>query len=300
MGKTNEQIALKASWVTILINVILSSIKLLAGILSHSAAILSDGIHTLSDVLSTLIVIVSVKIANKQADQEHPYGHERFENVAAILLSVFLAATGLGIGWSGISTIMAGDYHTIAIPGAFALFAAILSILVKEGMYWYKRAAAKKTNSGSLMADAWHHRSDALSSVGSFLGIFGARLGFPLLDSVASLVICFFIIKVAVDIFRDAINKMVDRSCGEETVQAIRALILEQEHVQEIDLLKTRLFGNKIYIDVEISVRADLSVAEGHRIAHAVHDVLEDRFPDVKHCMVHVNPHKREIQNGSA
>lgn len=290
MEKTNEQIALRASWATVLLNVLLSALKLLAGFLGQSAAMISDGVHSLSDVLSTLVVIVSVKMANKQADQEHPYGHERFESVAAMLLAGLLTATGLGIGWSGLKTIKAGDYQTLAVPGAVALIAAIVSIVVKEGMYWYKRAAAKKTNSGALMADAWHHRSDALSSVGSFLGIFGARLGFPVLDSVASLVIAVFIIKVSVDIFLDAISKMIDRACDDRTVETIRSLILAQEDVEGIDVLKTRLFGNKIYIDVEISVNPHISVSDGHEIAHTVHDILEEQIPHVKHCMVHVNP----------
>lgn len=290
MERTNEQIALRASWVTILVNVLLSVLKLLAGILSHSAAMLSDGIHSLSDVFSTLIVIVGVRIANKQADKEHPYGHERLESVAALLLAILLGITGLGIGWSGLRTIMAKNYDTIAIPGTFALIAAIISIAAKEGMYWYKRAAAKKTNSGALMADAWHHRSDALSSVGSFLGIFGARIGFPVLDSVASLVICLFILKVSVDIFRDAISKMVDRACDDQTIAKIRELILAQDNVEGIDVLKTRLFGDKIYIDVEISVHAGTSLLHSHDIAHIVHDILEEQIPNVKHCMVHVNP----------
>lgn len=290
MERTNEQIALRASWVTILVNVLLSALKLLAGIFSHSAAMLSDGIHSLSDVFSTLIVIVGVRIANKQADKEHPYGHERLESVAALLLAVLLGITGLGIGWSGLRTIMAKNYDTIAIPGTFALIAAIISIVGKEGMYWYKRAAAKKTNSGTLMADAWHHRSDALSSVGSFLGIFGARIGFPVLDSVASLVICLFILKVSVDIFRDAISKMVDRACDDQTIAKIRELILAQDNVEGIDVLRTRLFGDKIYIDVEISVHAGTSLLASHEIAHIVHDILEEQIPNVKHCMVHVNP----------
>lgn len=294
MERTNEQIALRASWATVLVNVLLSALKLSAGIFGHSAAMISDAIHSLSDVFSTFIVIASVRIANKKADKEHPYGHERFESVAAILLAVLLGATGAGIGWNGLRTILAKNYEVIAIPGALALFAAVVSIMTKESLYWYKRAAAKKTNSGALMADAWHHRSDALSSVGSFLGIFGARVGFPVLDSVASLVICLFILKVSFEIFWDAINKMVDRACDDETIAHIRELTLAQDDVEEIDVLRTRLFGNRIYIDLEISVHANTSLLESHEIAHIVHDVLEEQIPNVKHCMVHVNPKHEE------
>lgn len=291
MEKTNEQIAMRVSWNTIIGNVVLSAFKLAAGILGNSGAMLSDAVHSLSDVLSTFIVIISVRMSNKQPDKEHPYGHERFECVAAILLAAILCVISMGIGYSGMKAILAGNYDTLAIPGLLALIAAIVSILLKEWMYWYTRAAAKKINSGALMADAWHHRSDALSSIGSFIGILGARLGFPVLDSVACLVICIFILKVSFDIFRDAINKMTDHACDDITVEEIRSLILVQEGVLDIDLLQTRLFGNKIYVDVEIVVDADITLLDSHEIAHTVHDVLESQVCNVKHCMVHTNPY---------
>lgn len=290
MEKTNEQIALRVSWNTVIGNVLLSAFKLMAGIAGNSAAMLSDAVHTLSDVLSTFIVMIGVKLANQKADKEHPYGHERFECVAAIILAVILCATGLGIGYSGVMTIISGNYEDLALPGLIALAAAVVSIAVKEGMYWYTRAAAKKIGSGALMADAWHHRSDALSSIGSFIGILGARIGFPVLDSVACLVICVFIVKAAFDIFMDAINKMTDRACDDRTVEKIRSLIMAQEGVACIDLLQTRLFGDKIYIDVEISVDGSVSLYDSHKIAEEVHDVIESNIPMVKHCMVHLNP----------
>ena len=161
-------------------------------------------------------------------------------------------------------------------------------------MYWYTRAAAKKINSAAIMADAWHHRSDALSSVGSFIGIFGARMGFPILDSVAALVICIFIIKVSVDIFRDAVSKMTDRACDDETVERINKIVLGQEYVMGIDNLKTRMFGNKIYVDVEITLDRSTPLHQSHKIAHNVHDAVEEELGNVKHCMVHVNPSRLE------
>jgi cation diffusion facilitator family transporter len=291
MKGTNEQIAMRVSWNTIIGNVVLSAFKLVAGLLGHSAAMLSDAIHSISDVMSTVIVMIGVKLANKKEDKEHPYGHERFESVAAIILAVILCATGLGIGYGGVHTIIAGEYSSITIPGTLALIAAIISIIVKEAMYWYTRAAAKKINSSALMADAWHHRSDALSSIGSFVGIFGARIGFPVLDSVACLVICFFILKASIDIFRDAINKMTDRACDDDIEDQIRTVVLAQENVLGIDQLKTRLFGDKIYVDVEISLDGFAPLHITHDVAHNVHDAIEEKFPDVKHCMVHVNPH---------
>lgn len=290
MQKTDEQIAMRVSWVSIAGNVVLSTFKLLAGIFAHSAAMVSDAVHSISDVFSTVIVMVGVKLANRKPDREHPYGHERFECVAAIILSAVLFATGAGIGWSGVQKVIAGSYSGLAAPGLLALVAAVVSIALKEGMYWFTRAAAKKTNSGALMADAWHHRSDALSSVGSFIGILGARMGFPLLDPIACIVICLFILKAALDIFRDAVGKMTDKSCDDETAAAIRSLILAQQAVEGIDSLKTRQFGNRIYVDAEITVDGAATLNEAHAAAQQVHDAIETQFARVKHCMVHVNP----------
>ena len=288
--KTKERLAIRVSRETIIGNVFLSAFKLLAGILGHSAAMVSDAVHSLSDVFCTFIVIIGVKIANKTADGDHPYGHERFECVAALILSIILFAVGAGIGYRGIQAIVSGNKETIIIPGLLALVAAITSIILKEAMYWYTRSAAKKINSGALMAEAWHHRSDALSSVGSFIGILGARIGYPILDPAACLIICLFIAKVAVDIFKDAVNKMIDKTCDEETVEAIRSIILKQENVQGIDLLQTRLFGDKIYVDVEIRMDGDMPLHMSHDIAHIVHDAIESGIGNIKHCMVHVNP----------
>lgn len=290
MVNTNEKIAMKVSVNTIIGNVILSAFKLFAGIYAHSAAMISDSVHSLSDVLSTFIVIIGVKLANKDSDKDHPYGHERFECVAAIILAVILLATGFGIGWAGIQKIIAGNYSDLAVPGALALIAAIASVVVKEAMYWYTRAAAKKIDSSALMADAWHHRSDAFSSIGSFAGILGARLAFPILDPVACVIICVFIVKAAVDIFMDAIGKMTDKACDDEVVGKIRGVILSQESVLGIDQLKTRLFGDKIYVDVEIRADGNSPLSVTHGIAERVHDAIEVEFPKVKHCMVHVNP----------
>lgn len=290
MKKSNEQIAIEVSRNSIIGNVILSAFKLFAGIFANSVAMISDSVHSLSDVLSTIVVIIGVKLANQKSDKEHQYGHERFECVAAIVLAVLLFMTGLGIGWAGIQKVVSGNFNSSSLPGLLALIAAIVSIVVKEGMYWYTVAAAKKIDSSALMADAWHHRSDAFSSIGSFAGILGARLGFPILDPLASIVICVFILKAAIDIFRDAVGKMTDKACDDQTAEEIRSLVLSQESVDGIDLLKTRLFGDKIYVDVEIRSDGAISLKEAHDTAQCVHDIIEEKFPKVKHCMVHVNP----------
>ena len=290
MEKTNEKIAMQVVKNTVIINVFLSAFKLFAGVFAHSAAMVSDAIHSISDLISTAIVIIGIKLANKEADHKHPYGHERFECVAAIILSILIFFVGAGIGWVGLQRIISGDYSHIVIPGVLALVAAIASIAVKEGIYWYVRGAAKKIDSSVLMADAWHSRADGLSSVGSFIGIFAARMGFPIFDSIAAIIICIFILKTAISIFMDAINKMTDKACDEETILKMNETILSQEAVIKIDNLKTRLFGNKIFVDIEISVDESLNIKEAHNIAQSVHDAIEEKFPKVKHCMVHVNP----------
>lgn len=287
---SNEQIAIKVSVNSIIANVILAAFKLFAGLFAHSMAMVSDAVHSLSDVLSTFIVIAGIKMANKESDNGHPYGHERLESVAAIILAGILMVTGLGIGYGGIVKIASANYGDLFIPGVLALVAAVVSILVKEGMYWYTRQAAKKIDSSALMADAWHHRSDAFSSIGSFVGILGARLGFPVLDPLASVVICIFIVKAAYDIFRDAISKMTDTSCDGETIKAMEEVILKQSGVLGIDKLMTRLFGDKVYVDVEICADGKSTLIQTHKIAEIVHDAIENNFPKVKHCMVHVNP----------
>lgn len=285
-----ERAAMRVSLVSIVANVILSSFKVLAGILAHSGAMISDAIHSASDVFSTIVVIVGIKAAGKASDKEHPYGHERMECVAAIVLATVLAATGLGIGYGAAAKILSGNYADIEVPGMLALVAAVISIAVKEAMYWYTRIYAKKIDSSALMADAWHHRSDALSSVGALIGIAGARLGYPVCDAVASLCICFFIEKAAYDIFRDAVDKMVDKACSDEFEQELENCALSQDGVLGVDLLHTRVFGNKIYVDIEIRADGNMPLKDAHKVAERVHDSIEKSFASVKHIMVHVNP----------
>lgn len=286
-----QKIAMQVSCISIIVNISLSVFKFLAGIIARSGAMISDAVHSASDVLSTVIVIIGVQLSNKKSDNDHQYGHERLECVSSIILSGLLFATGIGIGINGIKDILEGTSgKALAAPGVLALIAAVLSLLVKEWMFWYTRAAARKINSGALMADAWHHRSDALSSIGAFIGILGARLGYPVLDPIASVIICLFIAKAAIDIFKDAIDKMVDHSCDDAIVEQMKQVITNISGVERIDLIRTRLFGSKIYVDIEIAVNGELSLNKAHAIAETVHLSIEEAFPNVKHCMVHVNP----------
>ena len=289
MNGNMEKTAMKVSIISIIANVVLAAFKLVAGVFAHSGAMISDAIHSASDVFSTFVVMIGIKIASKEPDEEHPYGHERMECVAAIILATILCITGLGIGKNALSNIT-GNSGEMAVPGMLALIAAIVSIIVKEAMFWYTRHYAKMIDSGALMADAWHHRSDALSSIGAFIGIIFARMGYVMMDSIACLVICVFIVKAAYDIFKDAVDKMVDKSCSIEVEDEIRAIVLAEDGVRGIDSLSTRLFGNKMYVDLEIRADGEKTLNETHEIAEAVHDSIEARFEKVKHIMVHVNP----------
>lgn len=285
----NTKRANRVSVITIIVNILLSVYKLVIGIFSHSAAMISDAVHSASDVLSTFAVIAGVNFSAKDSDYDHPYGHERIEDAFSIILSVLLFITGIGIGIDAIKSIASPD-SDLSVPKAAALVAAVISVVVKEGMYHYTMHTAKKINSNALKADAWHHRSDALSSVGSFIGILGARLGFPICDPIASVIICLFILKAAIEIFKSSIDRMIDKSCDEETVQKMRSLIEQEDGVLCIDLLQTRQFGAKIFVDVEIGADGNLSLYLAHDIAQRVHDKIEESFDNVKHCMVHVNP----------
>lgn len=285
-----ERLAMIVSLNSIIANLALSIGKLAAGVLANSAAMISDAIHSASDVFSTFIVMAGVKFSNKASDKEHQYGHERLECVAAIILAVMLSLVAVGIGYSGLEKILYTEAEDLAVPGQLALWAAVISIAVKEGMFWYTKRAADKINSGALMADAWHHRSDALSSVGSFIGILGARMGYPILDPLTSIIICIMILHASYGVFKDATNKMVDRSCDSETTAQIYQLVEKVPGVEHLDSLSTRMFGNRIYVDVEISVDDYLPLIEAHHIAETVHSAIEANFPLVKHCMVHVNP----------
>ena len=293
------RVANRVAFVTIFENVLLALGKLIAGLIGHSSAMISDAVHSASDVFSTIVVLIGVKLSSKESDKEHPYGHERLECVAAIVLAVVLLLTGLGIGYDAIKNILGGNYKELTAPTVLALVAAIISIVAKEAMYWYTRYYAKRIDSSALMADAWHHRSDALSSVGALIGIGGAMLGYPVMDSIASLVIFFFIAKAAYDIFKDAIDKMVDHACDEETEKAIYDAVLEQEEVLGIDMLQTRIFGNKIYVDLEIQLDENYTLKKAHDIAEEVHEHIEQNFPKVKHVMIHENPvsHVSDSQN---
>ena len=272
-------------------NVLLAVFKFIAGVLGNSMALVSDAVHSSSDVLATAVAYVGDRIARREADENHPYGHERFEQLASAILALILASVGIGIGYAGVQSLLNGGAGDGA-PGALALVAAGVSIVVKEAMFWYTRYGARKINSDVFMADAWHHRTDALSSVAALIGVGATMLGFPLGDPIASIIICLFILKVAWDVGREAVGKLVDESGGSELDEAIAACAARCDIVDHVDLVVTRRFGSLYYADVEVAMDGSLSLDEAHKHAEEIHDRIEREIELVKHVTVHVNPVK--------
>lgn len=286
-NKEKINIVNRISLVTIVANVVLSFIKIVVGLIGKSSAIIADGFHSMSDVFSTVVAFIGIKLAGRSDDENHPYGHEKIEPVIGKILANILLLTAAYMAYKGFKDIFYGSYR---IPERITIYAAILSIIVKEWMYRYTVKGAKKIESSALMADAWHHRSDSLSSVGSLFGVVGARMGYPILDPIASVIISIFIGKVAISIYMKSIHDLIDTAADEETIKSLENIILSTKGVIKIDDLKTRKHANKLYVDVEIAVDESLTVSEAHKIAEDVHDTIERKIKRVKHCMVHVNP----------
>ena len=287
----------RVSITTIVGNILLSLCKVIGGIFAGSSSLISDGVHSASDVLSTIVVLIGAKISKKAPDKKHPFGHERFESIASIILSFILVATALVIGYIGVNAIITYVNGTYVIKEVnaltyVALGFAILSILTKGWMFLYTLMAAKKIESSLLKADAYHHLTDSLSSFGSLLGIIGLIIGgkWSILDPIASIVIALFIVKIGFDISVSAINQVVDKAAPEEFENEITNIIHSFKDIKHLNSLKTRMFGNMYYIEIEIAVDDNLTVKEGHEIAKRLHDTIEEKYKNVKHCMVHVDP----------
>ena len=286
-GKIGKRI----SYINVCFNLILALFKLVIGFISRSTALISDAINSASDVFAAGIVIVGIHLSSKKSDKDHPYGHERFECVAAIILSAFILVTGIFMGHVAIENINSPQSSQTFANNTPAIIIAVFCMAVKEGMYWYTRHYAKILDSSSLMGIAWDNRTDVFATLCVLISIVGARFGITVLDSIASLVVSAFIIKASINIFIDAISKMVDKSCPEEMQTQIEIFVKKQEGVCAVDMIQTRVFGSKIYIDIEISVLPTISVFEGHEIAERLHNAIEKEFDNVKHIMVHINPY---------
>ena len=283
MKRARNSDIMRATTVGLACNVGLAILKAIAGLVSGSSALLCDAVHSSADLFSSLIVIFGIRISTRAPDREHPYGHERFECIAAIILAFSLLITGLFIGLNAIKELK--GHNTFESPSAFALIAAAISIITKESLFRYTWFCAQRNDSDSLHADAWHHRSDALCSLGVFIGVAGAKMGLKILDSIAGLIICFFIAIAAFDIFRDAAQKMVDHACSHETEEALRRCIQLEPGVLSIESLRTRQFGSYFCAEAEIQISRHLSLADGCTIAQRVSHMAKARFPNLK-CII--------------
>lgn len=284
----------RVSAVTLIANAVLSLAKFIVGVVASSAALVSDAVHSMSDCFSTIVVMIGVKISARETDSDHPYGHERLECIAALVLSAMLFGTAIMIAYSGMSAIIAiVNGEQIPAPTYLALVVAVVSILGKGWMYFYTEGVAKEVRSSALHGDALHHLSDSLSSIGAAAGIIGGMCGLTVLDPVASIFIGAMIVKAAWDICKVAVDQLVDKSADGDTERKIADAILATDGVERIDVLRTRQYSGKIFVDVEIAVENDLTLIEAHRIAERVHKKVEHDIEvsdEIKHCMVHVNP----------
>ncbi len=280
--------AIKVSIISIVINLILTALKLILGLIGNSVSLISDAVHSASDVLTTFIVIIGIKMSSKDADDDHPYGHEKIESIAELLLAISLLMIGMGIGVSGVKSVI--NIKNSVMPSGYTLIASIVSIITKETMFWYTIRVANKTQSASLKADAWHHRSDAISSVASFIGIGLSRIGFIYGDAIAGILISILIIKISIDIFIGGTDGLIDHRCSNSIEKNIKDTVIKISGVGRLDDLKTRMFGNKLYVDIEIAVDGNMTLYNAHKIAELVHNTIEKEIDNCKHCMVHVNP----------
>lgn len=271
---------------TVIINAVLGVVKLTAGALAHSYALISDAVNSCADVVSSIIMLIGVRIASKKADKNHPYGHERFECITSLVLSFIMLFSAFEVGKSAI----VGSSETA--PESFAIIVSACCIAVKAVLFVVTLCFAGKTASSSLKTLATDHISDVVATTGGLVGILLARSGYLVFDRISGVIICLFIAFCALKIFREVVGKLTDESADKDTEQEIRQIILSENGVGAIDLISTRKFGDRIYVDIEIAVRSDLSLVSAHEIAERVHDKIEKEMPRVKHCTVHVNPHQ--------
>jgi len=292
--KEQLRIVYKTSILTLTINALLAAIKFAVGILGRSKALISDGIHSLADIITTIIVMIGVAFSKKEADEDHPYGHEKFESITSLILAMILLLTAIYIAIQGIVLLVDFSKGSITIhqPSRFTLVIALLSIVTKETLYRYTKYQAQKIDSQAMLADAWHQRSDALSSVGSLIGISLSLFGFIYFDVIASLFISLLIFKVGFDIFIKTVNQIVDKAPSQEKMSEIKSFIEHISGVESVDRLNVSIHVNKLFIDVEIGVYEYHSFIDAHDITENVFLLITKKYPKVKRCIVHANPSK--------
>jgi len=287
---TRAAAAARSTWVSVLVNLVLSSAQIAAGVLTKSQALIADGIHSLSDLVSDFVVLLANHHSQRHADARHPYGHQRFENAASLALGLILLAVGVGMLWSAFRKLE--DPASVAQVHGAALWVALIALAAKEGLFRYMLAVAKRVKSSMLVANAWHARSDAASSLVVALGILGNLAGYPILDPIAALIVGFMVGKMGWDFAWDALHDLMDRAADEAEVEAIAATLAATPGVRGVHDLRTRKMGDMIVVDVHLEVDADLSVEAGHDIAVAARAEVMRRHR-VLNVMTHVDPWAR-------
>ena len=295
MGISIEQRKKETNRITlwgVAVNLFLAVIKTAGGIMGQSQALLADGIHSLSDLASDAMVLVAAKHAGEDADEDHPYGHGRYETLATVALGIILMGVAAGIAYDAILRLE--NPEDIAIPAPFTLIIAMISILSNEALYHATRAVAQKIRSPLLEANAWHHRSDAVSSIVVLLGIGATFIGYPLVDAIAAIIAALMIGKIGLDLSRQSVQELVDTALEPEMVEQIKNTILDIDDVRELHLLRSRRMGHNALVDVHIQVSPKLSVSEGHHISESVETALKDKFDEVNDVTVHIDPEDDE------
>lgn len=294
--ETREQAIYKVTWIGFFVNVLLSVGKLIAGFVGRSGAMIADGVHSVSDFATDIVVLLFVRISAKPKDEDHDYGHGKYETLATVIIGVALAAVAIGIlidSVERIAQVLRGE--SIARPGIVALVAAAVSIVAKEALYWYTMLTAKRVDSPALKANAWHHRSDAFSSIGTLIGIGGAYFlseQWRVLDPIAAIVVGALIIKVAYDLVMPGLNELLERSLPKEQEDEIVALVLTDKRLSDVHNLKTRRIGAGIAVELHVRVQGDMTVNESHAITRNIEQLLRQQYGDRTQVIIHIEPLK--------
>ena len=294
--ETREQAIYKVTWIGFFVNVLLSVGKLIAGFVGRSGAMIADGIHSVSDFATDIVVLLFVRISAKPKDEDHDYGHGKYETLATVVIGVALAAVAIGIlvdSAERIAQVLRGE--SIARPGIVALVAAAVSIVAKEALYWYTMLTAKRVDSPALKANAWHHRSDAFSSIGTLIGIGGAYFlseQWRVLDPIAAIVVGALIIKVAYDLVMPGLNELLERSLPKEQEDEIVALVLADKRLSDVHNLKTRRIGAGIAVELHVRVQGNMTVNESHAITRNIEQLLRQQYGDRTQVIIHIEPLK--------
>jgi cation diffusion facilitator family transporter len=292
--KERERGIYKVTFVGSMLNFLLVAFKFIAGFVGNSAAMIADAVHSLSDFITDIIVIVFVRISNKPKDKNHDYGHSKFETFATLIIGIVLLAVGLGIAWSGaekITLVIRGE--TLPSPGMIAFFAAIISIVSKELVYHYTVICGRKVKSDTVIANAWHHRSDAFSSIGTAAGIGGAILlgeKWTILDPLAALIVSFFIVKVSVKLMKPCMDELLEKSLPDKVENEIISIVESFDGVSDVHNLRTRTLGNNCAIEFHIRMNGKISLSETHEKNTLIEKRLKEHYGQKTHVIIHTEP----------